>query len=60
MSELFQFSLRNYAHLIPVINERVAWAGSGIFFIAIVAFMNAWLTGPIQPVVATPVSASDL
>jgi len=41
-------TLEDYA--VPVLNERAVRAGAGIlFFFAVIAFMNAWLTGNFQP-----------
>ena len=46
MSSIFQFGEHVPKYEVPVLNEREVRAGAGIlFFIAIVAFMNAWLTG---------------
>ena len=49
-ASFFQFgeSLPGYA--VPVLNERAVRAGAGIlFFLAMMAFMNAWLIGNFQP-----------
>ena len=50
MSGIFEFGERLDGFPVRVLNERVVRAGAGIvFFFAIVAFMNAWLTGNFQP-----------
>jgi hypothetical protein len=50
MSTLFTFGERIEGFVVPVLNERAVRAAAGIvFFFAIVAFMNAWLTGNFQP-----------
>ena len=50
MTNIFQFGETNPAYPVPVINEREARAGAGIlFFLAIIAFMNAWLSGNFAP-----------
>ncbi len=50
MSRVFQFGERLPEYSVPVLNERESRAGAGIlFFIATVAFMNAWLTGDFSP-----------
>ncbi|MFA6311012.1 MAG: DUF4395 domain-containing protein [Sterolibacterium sp.] len=50
MSAILEFGETMEGYAIPVLNERAVRAGAGIlFFIAIVAFMNAWLTGNFQP-----------
>lgn len=47
---IFQFGERIAGFNVPVLNERAVRAGAGIlFFFAIIAFMNAWLTGNFQP-----------
>jgi len=47
---LFQFGQQLPGYPVPVLNERAVRAGAGILFLfAIVAFMNAWLTGNFQP-----------
>ena len=47
---LFQFGQQRPEYDVPVLNERAVRASAGIlFFFAIVAFMNAWLTGNFQP-----------
>ncbi len=47
---LFQFGEQVPGHLVPVLNERAVRAGAGLVFLfAIIAFMNAWLTGNFQP-----------
>lgn len=50
MSALFRFGDTLEGYAVPVLNERAVRAGAGIlFFFALVAFMNAWLTGNFQP-----------
>ena len=50
MSALFRFGDTIEGYAVPVLNERAVRAGAGIlFFFALVAFMNAWLTGNFQP-----------
>ncbi|HVR59960.1 MAG TPA: DUF4395 domain-containing protein [Pseudolabrys sp.] len=50
MSKVFQFGEQLPEYAVPVLNEREARAGAGIlFFIATIAFMNAWLTGDFSP-----------
>ena len=50
MSKVFQFGEAMPEYAVPVLNEREARAGAGIlFFVAIVAFMNAWLSGDFAP-----------
>lgn len=47
---IFQFGERLPAYAVPVLNERTVRASAGIlFFLAVIAFMNAWLTGNFQP-----------
>jgi hypothetical protein len=47
---VFQFGEQLPEYDVPVLNERVVRASAGIlFFLAIIAFMNAWLTGNFQP-----------
>lgn len=47
---IFQFGQQLPGYEIPVLNERAIRASAGIlFFLAIVAFMNAWLVGNFQP-----------
>lgn len=49
-SSIFQFGELRPEYQIPVINERAARAAAGIlFFLALICFMNAWLTGNFQP-----------
>ncbi|MDP3694311.1 DUF4395 domain-containing protein [Bradyrhizobium sp.] len=51
MSKVFQFGERLPEYAVPVLNEREARAGAGIlFFMATIAFMNAWLTGDFFPI----------
>lgn len=50
MSAILEFGETMDGYAIPVLNERAVRAGAGIlFFMAIVAFMNAWLTGNFLP-----------
>jgi hypothetical protein len=50
MSKVFQFGERLPEYSVPILNEREARAGAGIlFFVAMIAFMNAWLTGDFSP-----------
>jgi hypothetical protein len=50
VAKIVQFGEIVPEYPIPVINEREARAGAGIlFFVAIVAFMNAWLQGNFAP-----------
>ena len=50
MSAIFQFGEKMEEYAVPVLNERAVRAGAGIlFFLAVIAFMNAWLTGNFQP-----------
>lgn len=50
MSTVFSFGERLEGHAVPVLNERAVRAAAGIVFLfAIVAFMNAWLSGNFQP-----------
>jgi hypothetical protein len=50
MSKVFQFGDRLPEYSVSVVNEREARAGAGIlFFVAMIAFMNAWLTGDFSP-----------
>jgi len=49
-NRFFQFGQQRPEFAVPVLNERAVRASAGIlFFFAIVAFMNAWLTGNFQP-----------
>lgn len=49
-SSIFQFGERLPEYQIPVLNERAVRAAAGIlFFLGLVCFMNAWLTGNFQP-----------
>lgn len=51
MSKAFQFGERLPEYAVPVLNEREARAGAGIlFFIAMIAFMNAWLAGDFSAI----------
>lgn len=48
--KIFQFGEQLPEYVVPVLDERAVRAGAGIlFFLAIIAFMNAWLTGNFQP-----------
>jgi hypothetical protein len=50
MSAILEFGDTVEGYAVPVLNERAVRAGAGIlFFVAIVAFMNAWLMGNFQP-----------
>lgn len=50
MSATVRFGETVEGYAVPVLNERAVRAGAGLlFFLAIVAFMNAWLTGNFQP-----------
>ncbi len=47
---ILQFGEIRPEYPIPVLNERAVRAAAGIlFFLALVSFMNAWLTGNFQP-----------
>jgi hypothetical protein len=49
-TSLFQFGERLPQYPVPVLNERAVRAAAGLLFLlAMVAFMNAWLTGNFQP-----------
>jgi len=50
MQNVFEFGLQIDGYNVRVLNERAVRASAGIlFFLAIIAFMNAWLTGNFQP-----------
>jgi Domain of unknown function (DUF4395) len=50
MSAIIRFGDTVEGYAVPVLNERAVRAGAGLlFFLAIIAFMNAWLTGNFQP-----------
>jgi hypothetical protein len=50
MSSVFEFGQQIDGYGVRVLNERAVRAGAGIlFFLAVIAFMNAWLTGNFQP-----------
>ena len=50
MTTLSQFGEHHPDYPVRVINEREARAGAGIlFFLALIAFMNAWLSGDFAP-----------
>jgi hypothetical protein len=47
---IFQFGQELPEYSVPVLNERAVRASAGIlFFLAMIAFMNAWLVGNFQP-----------
>jgi hypothetical protein len=47
---ILQFGERLPEYAVPVLNERAVRASAGILFLlAIISFMNAWLTGNFQP-----------
>ena len=49
-TSLFGFGQHRPEYAIPVLNERAVRAGAGLlFFVAMVSFMNAWLTGNFAP-----------
>lgn len=49
-SKIFEFGQVRPEYAIPVLNERAVRAAAGIlFFLALISFMNAWLTGNFQP-----------
>jgi hypothetical protein len=50
MNKTFQFGLHHPDYAVPVLNERAVRASAGIlFFMGLIAFMNAWLVGNFQP-----------
>jgi len=50
VSAILEFGESVEGYTVPVLNERAVRAGAGLlFFLAIIAFMNAWLTGNFQP-----------
>src|ERR1039457_229374 len=50
MSNIFEFGEQFDGYGVRVLNERAVRASAGIlFFLAIISFMNAWLTGNFQP-----------
>ena len=50
MSNIFEFGEQLDGYGVRVLNERAVRASAGIlFFLAIIAFMNAWLMGNFQP-----------
>src|SRR3989338_335533 len=50
MSAAVRFGETVEGYAVPVLNERAVRAGAGLlFFLAIVAFMNSWLTVNFQP-----------
>ena len=49
-NSIFQFGEMRPEYQITVLNERTVRAAAGIlFFLALISFMNAWLTGNFQP-----------
>jgi hypothetical protein len=49
-NSIFQFGQKLPEYEVPVLNERAVRASAGIlFFLALICFMNAWLTGNFQP-----------
>lgn len=49
MNKLIAFGERIDGYDIPVLNEREVRASAGIlFFLALIAFMNAWLVGDFR------------
>jgi hypothetical protein len=49
-SAVFEFGQQIDGYEVRVLNERAVRASAGIlFFLAMIAFMNAWLTGNFQP-----------
>jgi hypothetical protein len=49
-SAVFEFGQQIDGYEVRVLNERAVRAGAGILFLlAMIAFMNAWLTGNFQP-----------
>jgi hypothetical protein len=50
MNKTFQFGQHHPDYAVPVLNERAVRASAGIlFFMGLIAFMNAWLVGNFQP-----------
>ena len=50
MTAFFAFGQQRPEYAVPVLNERAVRAGAGLLFLlAMVAFMNAWLTGNFAP-----------
>jgi hypothetical protein len=50
MNKTFQFGQNHPDYAVPVLNERAVRASAGIlFFMGLIAFMNAWLVGNFQP-----------
>lgn len=50
MQRIFTFGEQIEGYAVPVLNERAVRASAGLLFLAaIVAFMNAWLSGNFQP-----------
>ena len=49
-ASLFQFGEQVPGQPVPVLNERAVRAGAGLLFLfAMIAFLNAWLTGNFEP-----------
>lgn len=49
-TKIFEFGQTKPEYGVPVMNERAVRAAAGIlFFLAVISFMNAWLTGNFQP-----------
>ena len=47
--KIFQFGEQLPEYVVPVLDERAVRAGAGLlFFLAMIAFMNAWLMGNFQ------------
>jgi hypothetical protein len=50
MRSVLEFGQQIDGYNVRVLNERAVRAGAGIlFFLALISFMNAWLTGNFQP-----------
>lgn len=50
MTDILKFGEHHPDYPVRVVNEREARAGAGIlFFLALIAFMNAWLSGNFAP-----------
>ncbi|MDO9278166.1 MAG: DUF4395 domain-containing protein [Polaromonas sp.] len=50
MNKTFQFGQHHPDYAVRVLNERAVRASAGIlFFMGLIAFMNAWLVGNFQP-----------
>ncbi len=49
-SKILEFGQIRPEYAVPVLNERAVRAAAGILlFLAVISFMNAWLTGNFQP-----------